>query len=94
MADLRARHQGALRRFRRPPPEGVPLSRIPGIEQDAWRAVVGASLGPEAANGPVFEELWTYYGTREAWRLADGVLDALDRVREIGVRTAVVSNMD
>jgi putative hydrolase of the HAD superfamily len=94
IAELAVRHAGAMRRFRRPPPEGVALSRIPRIEQDAWRAVVAASLGPKAANGPVFEELWRYYGTPEAWRLADGVLEALDRIRETGVRTAVVSNMD
>lgn len=91
---LDARARDAIRRLRPPPPEGVPLSRIPRIEREAWRAVVRAVLGAGASHGEAFDSLWRYYATPAAWNVAPGAARALDRVRDAGIRTALVSNMD
>jgi putative hydrolase of the HAD superfamily len=92
--DLDDRARDAMRRLRTAPPEGVPLSRVPEIEKEGWRAVVRAVLGPDSGDGPVFEMLWGYYGTTAAWSVASGAAEALDRLRALGLRTGLVSNMD
>ena len=42
----------------------------------------------------VFDHLFAYYATAEAWRCADGATALLGRLRARGLRTALVSNFD
>jgi putative hydrolase of the HAD superfamily len=66
-------------------------------ERGWWRAVVRATFGA-AATSPAFEacfdELFTFFGRPEAWRIFRDVPDALRRLRAGGRRVAVVSNFD
>jgi FMN phosphatase YigB (HAD superfamily) len=42
----------------------------------------------------MFEEVYQYFSQPEAWRVAPGAANALQRLRAAGVATAVVSNFD
>jgi REG-2-like HAD superfamily hydrolase len=57
-----------------------------------WRAVVAAATG--CADASLFDALFAHYGRPEAWRVAPGAPAALRRLRDAGVRLAVVSNWD
>jgi len=76
---------------------GVAPDRRGAAERDWWRAIVGASFGPEAA-GPGFEacfaELFDHFARPDAWRLDDGAVHTLHELRTAGLRLAVVSNFD
>jgi REG-2-like HAD superfamily hydrolase len=66
--------------------------RYVGDGRAFWKFVVQASTGcPDAR---FFEEVYAYYERPEAWTLAPGAAAALTRLRQAGVRTAVVSNFD
>jgi REG-2-like HAD superfamily hydrolase len=96
---LRATPEQVAERFRahriEPPPlAGVPLSEIAGREREGWREIVRDALGPIAADGPCFDELFDFYAGGEAWHVEPGAAQALAHVRVRGVQVAVVSNMD
>eukprot|EP00887_Chlorella_sp_A99_P004694 scaffold4.g4694.t1 len=55
-----------------------------------WRFIVRESTGCEAA----FEEIYEYYARGEAWTLAPGAVACLQRMRDAGMRIALVSNFD
>ncbi len=77
----------------RPPSDGA-LASFPAREREDWRAVVQASLGRAAAEGPCFDALFAFYATAEPWEALPGAGAALDAARARGLRTAVASNMD
>ena len=84
----------AEQRIEPPAREGVPLSAVPERESEGWREIVRAALGPAAAEGPCFQELFDYYARAEAWAAEKGVTAALRGARARGLRVGVVSNMD
>lgn len=74
--------------------DGAALERIPRLEREGWRALVRDVLGDAAADGPTFPALFSLYGTPAVWRVEPAADAALRRIREAGLRTGVVSNMD
>ncbi len=80
---------GALR-----PPAGAAPGTFEAREREDWRAVVRASLGRAAAEGPCFDALFAFYATGAAWEVLPGAQAALGSARARGLRTAVASNMD
>lgn len=80
-------------------PEADPVE-LPGLERDWWRRVVRSTfLAADSARrvpdfDACFEALWRHYAAPAAWRLRDGASAVLARIRERGLRTAVVSNFD
>jgi putative hydrolase of the HAD superfamily len=83
-----------LARFAPPSLGGVSSDEIPHLEREGWRDVIREVLGRDAAEGVCFDALFELYGSAGAWQVVPGVPETLDRVRAIGVRVAVVSNMD
>ncbi len=57
-----------------------------------WYKVVAASVQNDCPQ--LAEDLYRFYERPEAWRLADGAVRALQRMRAAGYRTACVSNFD
>lgn len=84
----------AIRTREVPDYETVPRARIPELEREGWRALVRGVLGAAAADGPLFDALFAYYGRGSAWRAAPGAEAALAAARDAGWRIALVSNMD
>lgn len=83
-----------LSRLRPPVGHDATLDRIPQLEREGWRALVRDVLGDAAADGPTFPALFSLYGTAAVWRVEPAAETALRRIREAGLRTGVVSNMD
>jgi REG-2-like HAD superfamily hydrolase len=73
-------------------PWGGSPQRYVGDGRPFWRWIVAQSTGCD--NEAMFEEIFRYYETPEAWHLAPGAMVALSRLRAAGVRLAVVSNFD
>jgi putative hydrolase of the HAD superfamily len=92
LPELQLRLRGALAEFT--PPSGADLAALPGLERENWRAVVAAALGERAARGPCFDALHEHYAQPSAWRLVQGARAALQCARALGLRLAIVSNMD
>ncbi|KAG2451007.1 hypothetical protein HYH02_004277 [Chlamydomonas schloesseri] len=83
-----------LTRFRRAyntPWEASPL-RYVGDARDFWHCIVAKSTGCDRPE--VSEAIYEYYSRPEAWHVAPGAVAALQRLRDAGVLTAVVSNFD
>ncbi len=57
-----------------------------------WRFIVKESTGIE--NEEMFEEIYEYYSRAEAWVVAPGAEKALRKIRQSGIKTAIVSNFD
>lgn len=78
----------------------APRDAIESLERDWWRGVVRAAL--RAADSTVrladfeafFEALWADFADPGAWRARPGAAQALEALRDAGVRCAVVSNFD
>ncbi|GMH43370.1 hypothetical protein BSKO_11292 [Bryopsis sp. KO-2023] len=66
--------------------------RYVGDARDFWRYIVQEATG--SSDEILFETLYSYYGKAEAWSIPDGAVDALERLKDEGVKTAVVSNFD
>lgn len=81
-----------LQRFRVAYNTPWPDSAIRYVEDGRpfWRFIVRESTGCEAA----FEEIYEYYARGEAWTLAPGAVACLQRMRDAGMRIALVSNFD
>ena len=91
-AEVETRLRVALAALR--PPSGGALATFPAREREDWRAVVRASLGSAAAEGPCFDALFAFYATGEAWEVLPGAAAALEAARARGLHTGVASNMD
>ncbi|GAB4823833.1 hypothetical protein N2152v2_010879 [Parachlorella kessleri] len=83
-----------LQRFRRAynTPWGRSTIRYVGDGKPFWRHIVMESLG--CKDERVFEDIYEYYARGEAWTLSPGAVESLQRIRAMGVKTAVVSNFD
>jgi len=70
------------------------------VEREWWRDVVRRTfLAADSERRPpdfdaLFAGLWDTYSNARQWRTRAGALALLDRLRERGLRTAVVSNFD
>ncbi|MEW5318542.1 MAG: hypothetical protein WDW38_009758 [Sanguina aurantia] len=66
--------------------------RYEGDGRPFWRRIVALSTGSDC---PVmFESIYMYYTTAEAWTLTPGAVTALTQIRAAGLKIAVVSNFD
>lgn len=74
-----------------PDPSAGPL-RYHADGREFWRRVVFKSL--DTNNESLFQEIYDYYTRAEAWIVPPGFLDAMSRVRALGIKVAVVSNFD
>lgn len=92
--EIEERARRSTAHHRPPAVEGVPLSRVPELEREGWRAVVRDTLGEALARGRAFDELWDHFASPAAWRVEPGAAQCLDRLRTTGMRTAILSNMD
>ena len=62
-----------------------------------WRKVVKLSVKPFGEPEDfqdLFERLWHYFANPDAWSVYDDVHPALDRLENMGVRRALISNWD
>jgi len=79
---------------------GLPADASARREREAWRVIVRQTyLAADSAIRPsdfdaCFEELFAYFATGAAWRVREGVPEALAALRAAGVAIAVVSNFD
>jgi putative hydrolase of the HAD superfamily len=75
----------------------TPVAETSGRERAWWRAVVGATFGPAAADrafADCFDALYAHYADPGAWLLHADATAALGALRGLGLRLAVVSNFD
>jgi putative hydrolase of the HAD superfamily len=92
--------EGFRRALRLAPPlafSDAPMDQLPALERRWWRAIVDAAFaaaGVPAVPAELFEEIFTYYAGRGAWRLFDDALPALAALRRRGYALAIVSNFD
>lgn len=79
---------------------GAAASEVAAQEREWWWWRVRETV--RAADSEVrvadfdglFDALWTHYSSASAWRTVPGTAAALDALRDLGLATAVVSNMD
>ncbi|CAG9466901.1 unnamed protein product [Pedinophyceae sp. YPF-701] len=85
--------QDILRRYRaayqRPWPR--PL-RFNGDARDFWQVIVTEAIGSD--DPAIFEDIYRYYEKSEAWMVAPGAPEAIQRLKDAGLKLAVVSNFD
>lgn len=66
--------------------------RYVGDARPFWSDIVAASTG---CHDPDFlEEVYAYFAHGDAWRVADGALESLTRIRASGTKLGLVSNFD
>jgi putative hydrolase of the HAD superfamily len=79
---------------------GAARADVPRLEREWWyRVVRGTFRAADQTAGfrdfdAFFDELFGWYATAEAWRLREGVLRTLERLRAGGLRLGVVSDFD
>jgi FMN phosphatase YigB (HAD superfamily) len=83
-----------LRRFREAysKPWGGSTIRYVDDGRPFWRFIVAHATGSHDQR--LFEDIYEYYARGEAWSVSPGACDSLQRIRQMGFRTAVVSNFD
>jgi putative hydrolase of the HAD superfamily len=66
------------------------------LERLRWRKTVAVSLPDLAPNvaDMLFEQLWDYYATPQAWMLYEDVADAWQRLAALGLTLGIASNFD
>eukprot|EP01023_Acetabularia_acetabulum_P062747 TRINITY_DN7782_c0_g1_i1.p1 TRINITY_DN7782_c0_g1~~TRINITY_DN7782_c0_g1_i1.p1 ORF type:complete len:268 (+),score=57.43 TRINITY_DN7782_c0_g1_i1:140-943(+) len=73
-------------------PWGDSSIRFKSDARDFWRAIVFKSTGCD--HPQFFEEVYDYYARPEAWVVTNGAIDSLERIKQAGIKTAIVSNFD
>jgi FMN phosphatase YigB (HAD superfamily) len=83
-----------LRRYRRAynTPWGGSTIRYVGDGRPFWRHIVTKSTG--CCSEEMFEELYDYYAKGSSYELMQGAAESLQRIRNAGIKTAIVSNFD
>ncbi|KAK9823496.1 hypothetical protein WJX72_003164 [[Myrmecia] bisecta] len=83
-----------LQRFRRSynEPWGHSTTRYVGDGRPFWSHIVAESTGCQ--DPTMFEQIYEYYARPEAWKLTPGAAPALQRLKDAGMKLAVVSNFD
>lgn len=81
--------KGFKKAFAEPWPERL---RYEGDGRPFWRYAVATATG--CADDTYFEELYQHFARGDAWKVASGAPEALARLRNAGVKLAVVSNFD
>lgn len=66
--------------------------RYVGDGRPFWRHIVSYATGN--TDPELFEEIYEYYARGEAWSVSPGACESLQRIRDRGIRTAIVSNFD
>ena len=66
--------------------------RMDGDGRPFWRHVVATCTGSD--DEVLFEALYAYYGLPAAWRVEPGTIEALDQLRTLGQKRAILSNWD
>lgn len=66
--------------------------RYVGDARPFWRHIVTHATG--CTSNDMFEEIYLHYARGAAWKLADGVKPALEKLKDAGLKLAVVSNFD
>ena len=97
-----AAHIAFARVLRAMPPmvfPGLGPAQVQEQERAWWRTVVGsvfaaAGAAEHADCERCFERLFAHYAGADAWRCAEGAAEGLQRLRERGLRTGMVSNFD
>jgi putative hydrolase of the HAD superfamily len=62
-------------------------------ERDRWRTVVAETM-PETDWPRAFDELWTWFASTQAWRIADDVAHVLQTLHDRGLILGIASNFD
>eukprot|EP01024_Parvocaulis_polyphysoides_P040069 TRINITY_DN36399_c0_g1_i9.p1 TRINITY_DN36399_c0_g1~~TRINITY_DN36399_c0_g1_i9.p1 ORF type:complete len:252 (+),score=37.20 TRINITY_DN36399_c0_g1_i9:206-961(+) len=73
-------------------PWGNSNIRFKSDARDFWRAIVYQSTGCD--HPQYFEEVYDYYARPEAWLITNGAVQSLQRIKNAGIKTAIVSNFD
>ncbi|KAG0564022.1 hypothetical protein KC19_8G076600 [Ceratodon purpureus] len=81
--------KGFKKAFAEPWPERL---RYEGDGRPFWRYAVATATG--CPDETYFEELYQHFARGDAWKVAHGAPEALARLRDAGVKLAVVSNFD
>jgi putative hydrolase of the HAD superfamily len=75
---------------------GLRPEEIPAAERGWWWELVGSVFASNrpAAFEELFEELFTYYASADAWEVFEDVVPALEQLQARGLVLAIVSNFD
>lgn len=85
--------RGAFRQaFEQARPANLSGLRYEGDGRPFWREVVARTTG--SADPALFEALYHHYAVASAWRVAEGACETLARLRQQGIRLALVSDWD
>ena len=80
-------------------PDLAPSERAKA-ERTRWHGIVQQTFvttglrAAEIESDSLFQEIFDFYGRREAWRLLPGAQASLETARDLGLHTGVVSNFD
>jgi putative hydrolase of the HAD superfamily len=86
------------RSFREQPPlafpRGTPEDELHGLERDWWRRLVLDVIPGVPQFDDFFSEVYEFFREREAWRLFDDAIPTLAKLKNRGLRLAIISNYD
>ncbi len=93
--------QNFIRAFRQQPPmifpPATPKNELPALEFNWWRNLV-LKVFSEFGDFPEFDhyfaEVFDFFRTAQAWRLADDAHITLQTLQERGLKTGLISNFD